>query len=160
MATKKAKTTEATTAAAGASDKSAAPKADKKPRREKLKAEKRKQARADGPAVSRIQGVRISARKVRVLADIVRGRPVDYALTLLAFQQRAGAPILRKAIDAAVANADLRKMDLDSLIIADIQIDKAGTLRRFLPRAHGRATPIRKQLAHVTVKLAAKSKKG
>lgn len=157
MATKKAKTTEDKSAAPAAS---AAPKTDKKPKREKAKADRRKQARADGPAVSRIQGVRISARKVRILADIVRGKPVDYALTLLAFQQRAGAPLLRKAIDAAVANADRRKMDLDSLVVADVQIDKAGVMRRFLPRAHGRATPIRKQLAHVTVKLAEKSKKG
>ena len=127
----------------------------KKPKREKMKADARKQARADGPAVARMQGVRISARKVRVLADAVRGMPVEQALTMLAFQQRAGAPLLKKVLDSAVANADQRKMDLDSLVIADVQIDKAGVMRRHLPRAHGRATPIRKQLAHITVKLAA-----
>jgi large subunit ribosomal protein L22 len=159
MAAKKtpAKAAEAAAPAAAAAPKA---KADKKPKREKVKAERRKAARADGPAVSSIRGVRISARKVRILADLVRGKPVDFALTMLAFQQRAGAPLVRKAIDAAVANADLRKMDLDNLIVADVQIDKAGVLRRFLPRAHGRATPIRKQLAHITVKLAEKSKKG
>jgi large subunit ribosomal protein L22 len=127
----------------------------KKPKREKAKAEARKQARKDGPATARMQGVRISARKVRVLADVVRGMPVEEALTVLAFQQRAGAPVLKKALDSAVANADLRKLDLDSLVVADVQIDKAGVMRRHLPRAHGRATPIRKQLAHITVKLAA-----
>jgi large subunit ribosomal protein L22 len=129
-------------------------KGTKKPKREKVKAAARKQKRADGPAVASVREQRISARKVRVLADIVRGKPVDYALTLLAFQQRAGAPLLKKAIDSAVANADFRKMDLDRLVVADVQIDKAGVMRRFLPRAHGRATPIRKQLAHITVKLA------
>jgi large subunit ribosomal protein L22 len=129
---------------------------NKKPKREKAKAEARKKARAEGPATSHIQGTRISARKVRVLADLVRGKRVDWALTMLAFQPRAGAPLLRKAIDSAVANADTRKMDLDSLVIVDVQIDKAGTMRRYLPRAHGRATPIRKQLAHIHVKLAEK----
>ncbi|MFN9953102.1 MAG: 50S ribosomal protein L22, partial [bacterium] len=71
----------------------------KKPKREKAKAEARKQAKKDGPATARLQSTRISARKVRVLADIVRGMPVGDALTVLAFQQRAGAPILRKALD-------------------------------------------------------------
>ena len=127
---------------------------EKKPKREKAKAAARKAARKDGPAVAHITGIRISARKVRVLADMVRGMKVDAALTTLAFQQRAGAPMVKKAIDSAVANADHRKMDLDQLIVADVQIDKAGILRRYLPRAHGRATPIRQQLSPIHVKLA------
>jgi large subunit ribosomal protein L22 len=127
----------------------------KKPKREKAKAEARKAAKKDGPVTARLAAVRISARKVRVLADVVRGMPVEEALTVLAFQQRAGAPVLKKALDSAVANADQKKLDLDSLVVADVQIDKAGVMRRHLPRAHGRATPIRKQLAHITVKLAA-----
>jgi|JI91814BRNA_FD_contig_41_5022226_length_640_multi_2_in_0_out_0_2 large subunit ribosomal protein L22 len=126
----------------------------KKPKREKQKAELRKQARLDGPATASMTSVRISARKARVLADVVRGMPVEQALTVLAFQQRAGAPLLKKVLDSAVANADQRKMDLDTLIVADVQIDKAGMLKRFLPRAHGRATPFKKQLSHITVKLA------
>jgi large subunit ribosomal protein L22 len=126
----------------------------KTPKREKAKADARKQARTSGPAVARMQGVRISARKVRVLADAVRGMPVEQALTMLAFQPRAGAPLLKKALDSAVANADQRKMDLDTLVVADIQVDKAGMLKRYLPRAHGRATPFKKQLSHITVKLA------
>ncbi len=156
MAAKKTPAPKAEAAAPAA----AKPAVSKPPKREKAKALARKQARAEGPATARVNEQRISARKVRVLADIVRGKSVDYALTLLAFQQRAGAPLLKKAIDSAVANADFRKMDLDNLIVADVQIDKAGVMRRFLPRAHGRATPIRKQLAHITVKLAEKSKKG
>ncbi|MCC7071494.1 MAG: 50S ribosomal protein L22 [Deltaproteobacteria bacterium] len=131
--------------------------ATKKPKREKAKADARKAARKAGPAQAHVKSVRISARKVRVLADQIRGKSVDFALTFLAFQQRAGAPILKKAIDSAVANADQKKMDLDTLVIADVQIDKAGMMRRFLPRAHGRATPFKKQLAHVHVRLAEKN---
>jgi large subunit ribosomal protein L22 len=127
----------------------------KKPKREKLKAEARKAARTEGPAVAHLTGVRISARKVRVLADLIRGLPVDQALTKLAFQRRAGAPILRKVIDSAVANADFRKLDLDTLVVLDVQINKGAIMRRYLPRAHGRATPIRKQTAHIHVKLGA-----
>jgi large subunit ribosomal protein L22 len=122
-------------------------------RREKAKAESRKKARVEGPAQAHLQAVRISARKMRILADIIRGKSVDEALTLLAFQRRAGAPVLRKVLDSAVANADKKKMDVDKLVVADVQIDKAGVMRRYLPRAHGRATPIRKQLSHVNVKL-------
>ncbi len=131
------------------------PKGDqpKKPKREKMKAEARKAARKEGPATSHLEGVRISARKVRVLADMIRGKRVDEALTQLAFQRRAGAPILRKALDSAVANADQKKMDLDQLVVKDVQIDKGAIMRRFMPRAHGRATPIRKQTAHITIKL-------
>ena len=125
-------------------------------RREAKKAEARKKARAEGPAKANLKATRISARKVRVLADVVRGMSVEQALTTLAFQQRAGAPILKKVIDSAVANADQRKLDLDKLVIVDVQIDKAGVMRRYLPRAHGRATPIRKQLAHIHVSLAEK----
>ena len=110
-------------------------KAAKKPKREKAKAIARKQARADGPAQAHASGIRISARKARILADEIRGKSVDFALTFLAFQQRAGAPILRKALDSAVANADQKKMDLDKLVIVDVQVDKAGMLKRFLPRA-------------------------
>lgn len=123
-------------------------------RKQQLRAESRKKARAEGPATAHLEATRISARKVRVLADLVRGMPVEQALTTLAFQPRAGAPILKKVIDSAVANADQRKMDIDKLYVADVQIDKAGVMRRYLPRAHGRATPIRKQLSHIHVALA------
>jgi large subunit ribosomal protein L22 len=125
----------------------------KKPKKDRARADARKAARAEGPAVSEMRGVRISAQKARVLADMIRGKRVDEALTALAFQRRAGAPLLRKALDSAVANADQKKMDLDQLVVMDVQVDKGAIMRRFMPRAHGRATPIRKQTAHITVKL-------
>lgn len=122
--------------------------------REKKKAEARKQKRAEGPARAEFRGLRMSARKAQVVADTVRGKSVDEALTTLAFQKRKAAGPLRKVLDAAVANADQRGLDLDKLVIVDLQVDKGPMMRRYLPRAHGRATRIRKQTSHLKVQLA------
>lgn len=121
--------------------------------REKKKAEARAQAKKDGPARAQLRGLRMSARKVRVIADLIRNKPVEEALTVLAFQQRAAAPALKKVLDSAIANADQRGMDLDRLVVSDVQIDKGPNLRRFMPRAHGRAYRIRKQTSHIRVAL-------
>lgn len=121
--------------------------------REKKKAEARKLKRSEGPARAEQRGLRMSARKARVLADMVRGKAVDDALTSLAFQVRRASKSLRKAIDSAVANADQRGLDLDKLVISEVKIDKGPLMRRFMPRAHGRAYRIRKQTSHITVQL-------
>jgi large subunit ribosomal protein L22 len=121
--------------------------------REKEKAERRKAARKSGPAIAELREQRMSARKARVMADLIRGLPVEEAATLLAFQRRRAAGALRKALDSAVANADQRKMDVDRLVIAAVRIDKGAIMRRYLPRAHGRASPIRKQTAHIRIEL-------
>jgi len=121
--------------------------------REKAKAERRKAAKKAGPATARLNDVRMSARKTRVLADVIRGMSVDQAATTLAFQRRASALPLRKALDSAVANADQRKLDVDKLVIQDVMIDKGPIMRRYMPRAHGRATRIRKQTMHITIQL-------
>lgn len=121
--------------------------------REKQKAEARAQAKKDGPARAQLRGLRMSARKVQVLADLIRNKPVEEALTTLAFQQRAGAPHLKKVLDSAIANADQRGMDLDRLVVSDVQVDKGPNMRRFMPRAHGRATRILKKTSHIRVAL-------
>jgi large subunit ribosomal protein L22 len=121
--------------------------------REKEKAERRKLARKEGPATARLNDVRMSARKTRVLADVIRGMSVDLAATTLAFQRRAAALPLRKALDSAVANADQRKLDVDKLVVKDVLIDKGPIQRRYMPRSHGRATRIRKQTMHITIQL-------
>lgn len=126
--------------------------------REKKKAEARKAAKKAGPAVAEFKDHRMSARKARVVADMIRGKPVDEAATLLAFQQKAAAGPLRKCLDSAVANADQRQMDIDDLVVTDIQIDKGPLMRRFMPRAHGRAYRIRKQTAHIKIALSEQSK--
>jgi large subunit ribosomal protein L22 len=88
--------------------------------REKKKAESRKQVCVEGPVQAQSCGLRMSARKARVLANLVRGRSVDDALTMLAFQPRRAAGPLRKAIDSAVANADQRGLDLDNFVISNV----------------------------------------
>lgn len=122
-------------------------------KKEKAKAEARKAARKEGPAAAELRGERMSARKIRVLANIIRGMSAAEALTTLAFQRRGAAAPLRKLLEAAVANAEQRKMNLDNLVVSGLQVNKGPIAYRFMPRAHGRATRIRKQTAHIEVKL-------
>jgi large subunit ribosomal protein L22 len=121
--------------------------------REKKKAEARKAARAEAAPKATHKGARMSARKARAMADLIRGKSVDAAASALAFQQRSAAGPLRKVLDAAVANADERDLDIDKLVVSDVQIDKGPIMRRFMPRAQGRATRIRKQTSHIRVEL-------
>jgi large subunit ribosomal protein L22 len=99
----------------------------------------------------------ISATKARAVADLVRGKPVEQALEILAFESRRAAPLLRKVIRSALANAsnDL-DVNLSRLVVVDARID-GGPLRqgrtRWRPRAMGRAFPIRKRTSHISVKL-------
>ena len=121
--------------------------------REKKKALARKEARAAGGASARLRGYRMSSRKARVMADLIRGKTVESAISILTFQQRKAALPIRKLLDSAVANAESRNMDLDKLIVASVVVDKGPVMKRWLPRAHGRATPLKKQTSHVTVEL-------
>jgi large subunit ribosomal protein L22 len=96
--------------------------------------------------------VRISPRKVRRVMDQVRGKKVDEALQMLSFAPQRGARILKKVILSAVANAEQNAgLDVDSLFIKSVFADEGPTLRRFRPRALGRATRIRKRTSHLTV---------
>jgi len=96
--------------------------------------------------------VRISPRKVRLIMDQIRGRRVEEVLNLLSFSPQKGAFFLRKLINSAVANAGQNKgVDVDNLYIKEIYADEGPTLKRFSPRAMGRATSIRKRSSHLTV---------
>jgi large subunit ribosomal protein L22 len=96
--------------------------------------------------------MRISPRKVRLLMKEIKGKKVEEALNLLAFAPQRGAPILRKLINSAVANASqYPDIDVDNLFIKHIFADEGTTLKRFRPRAMGRATRIRKRSSHLTV---------
>jgi len=98
--------------------------------------------------------VRISPRKVRPVMDQVRGKRVDEALNLLAFAPQKGAYLLRKVVQSAVANAEQNtNLDVDTLYIKRVYADEGPTLKRFRPRAMGRATRIRKRSSHLTVVL-------
>ena len=89
--------------------------------------------------------VRISPQKIRLVMAQVRGKKVEEALNLLSFAPQRGARILKKLINSAVANAqENADMDVDSLYIAKLYADEGPTLKRWRPRAQGRATRIRK----------------
>jgi large subunit ribosomal protein L22 len=99
--------------------------------------------------------LRISPRKVRLVADIVRGKRVADALTILRFTPKKGARLVHKTLQSAVANAEnTNSMDMDSLVISKIVVDEGPMLKRWRPRAMGRANRILKRTSHVTVVLA------
>ena len=96
--------------------------------------------------------VRMSPRKVRLVVDLVRGRPVNEALSLLRFMPQAAAVEVAKVVKSAVANAEQNNhMSAEDLFISRITADEGPTMKRFRPRAHGRASPILKRSTHITV---------
>ncbi len=99
-----------------------------------------------------VRGVRLSAQKGRLVADLVRGKPVDKALNILTYTQKRAALIIKKALESAIANAEHNQgADIDELRVTRICVEKSSTLRRFGARAKGRGTRICKQTSHVFV---------
>ena len=96
--------------------------------------------------------IRISPQKARLVADVVRGMDAGQALTTLRFMPKKGAAIIRKVLESAVANADQTDtIDVDKLYVKEILVDGGPMLKRFRPRAQGRATRILKRSSHITV---------
>ncbi len=94
----------------------------------------------------------ISPRKVRPVVDLVRGKSVDEALTILKFTQKHAAKVVAKVIKSAAANAENNyQLSQADLKITDIFADKARTLKRYRPRARGQVSPILKRSSHITV---------
>ena len=99
-----------------------------------------------------LKGVRLSAQKGRIVADAIRGLPVDKALDILAFSPKKGARIIKKVLESAIANAEHNDgADVDELKVKTIYVDKADNLRRFTARAKGRGNVILKQTCHIHV---------
>jgi large subunit ribosomal protein L22 len=99
-----------------------------------------------------LRGVRLSAQKGRLVADLIRGKPVDQAMSALAFMPKKGAGIIRKVLESAIANAEHNDgADIDELKVKTIYIDKAETLKRTSARAKGRGNVIGKQSCHIHV---------
>jgi large subunit ribosomal protein L22 len=99
-----------------------------------------------------LRGVRLSAQKGRLVADQIRGLPVDQALNILNFSPKKGAVIIRKVLLSAIANAEHNDgADVDELKVKTILVDKATNLRRFTARAKGRGNVILKQTCHIHV---------
>lgn len=103
---------------------------------------------------------RISPRKARMIANLVRGKNAAEALQVLQYVTKAGAPVLKKIIESAIANAKVSKpdQDVDDLFISKATVDKGPNrnLRRWRPRAMGRATPIVKGVSHIVIELDAR----
>ncbi len=99
-----------------------------------------------------LRGVRLSAQKGRLVADQIRGLPVERALNVLAFSPKKGAVIIKKVLESAIANAEHNDgADVDELKVKTIYVDKAASLRRFTARAKGRGNTILKQTCHIHV---------
>ncbi len=108
-------------------------------------------------AVSR--HLRIAPRKARLVVDLIRGKNVGEALQILDFVPKKGARLVAKTLKSVIANAESRqRVDVDRLYVSRVMVDGGTTLKRFLPRAHGRATPIRKRTSHVTIVVDERSK--
>lgn len=94
--------------------------------------------------------LRMSPRKVRLVADLVRKMPVDKAINQLRFANKLAAEPLKKLIESGIANADnLYGINRDNLLVKSVMVDEGQTLKRWMPRAHGRATTIRKRSCHI-----------
>ena len=103
---------------------------------------------------AKLRYLRVSARKTRLVVDLVRGKGVGEAINILTFTRRAASEPVRKLIESAIANAEAKNADVDRLYVDTITVDEGPTLRRFRPRAMGRATRINKRTSHVTCVLA------
>ena len=99
-----------------------------------------------------LRGIRISPQKVRLVVDVVRGKPVDMALAILRNMPQKAAMEVARTIKSAAANAENNlKMSPEDLVVKTIYADEGPVLKRFSPRARGRANVIRKRSSHITV---------
>ena len=101
---------------------------------------------------AKLRFVRVSPRKARLVADLIRGKGSEEAMNILTFTKKAAAKILIKLLKSAIANATQKKtIDIDRLYVKKIAVDQGPTMKRFQPRAMGRATTIRKRSSHITI---------
>lgn len=103
------------------------------------------------------KSVRIAPRKVRLVIDLIRGKDVHEAIAILKHTQRSASPVVVKLLNSAIANAEHNyEMDTDNLVVSEAYVNEGVTLKRFRPRAQGRASGINKRTSHITVVLTEK----
>jgi large subunit ribosomal protein L22 len=101
-----------------------------------------------------LRRVRVGTQKARLVADEIRGKDVNEAIKILSFMPKKSAEFMKKLVESAIANAEQKKViDLDNLYVKTIYVDEAGDIKRFRPRAQGRAFMIRKKSSHISVVL-------
>lgn len=104
---------------------------------------------------AKLRGARISAQKARLVADQVRGKPVEEALNTLEFSTKKAAHLVRKVLNSAIANAENNEgADIDDLRVSTIFVDEGLTMKRMRARAKGRGDRILKRTCHITVMVA------
>ena len=104
---------------------------------------------------AKLRYAHLSAQKGRLIADQIRGLPVEKALDVLAFSKKKGAGLVKKVLDSAIANAENNEgADIDELKVSAVFVDEGPTMKRIRARAKGRATRILKRTSHITVTVA------
>jgi len=104
---------------------------------------------------AKLMNARLSAQKARLVADQIRGMPVERALDILRFSSKKGARIVKKVLESAIANAEHNEgSDVDDLKVTTVFVDEGPSMKRVQPRAKGRANRIVKRTCHITVKVA------
>jgi large subunit ribosomal protein L22 len=103
---------------------------------------------------SYLKAARVAPRKARLVVNLIRGKHVQDALDTLRFLNKRAAPIVAKMISSAIANAKNTSMvDVDNLVVGKASVDGGPMFKRYIPRAQGRATPVRKKTSHITIEL-------
>ena len=96
--------------------------------------------------------VRIAPRKVRLVVDLIRGKQIGEAVAILRHTPKAASPVVEKVLKSAVANAEHNyDLDVNNLVISEVFVDEGPTMKRFRPRAQGRASAINKRTSHITI---------
>jgi large subunit ribosomal protein L22 len=99
-----------------------------------------------------LRGARLSAQKGRLVADLIRGKPVDQAINILAFTPKKGAGIIKKVLESAIANAEHNDgADIDTLKVKTIYVERGMFMKRFHARAKGRGNRVTKQTCHIFI---------
>ena len=102
--------------------------------------------------VAKAKMMRISPTKVRLVGELIKKKNVNEAMGILLYTPKKGAVILKKLLDSAIGNARQKKyVDVDNLFVKNVLVDGGPAMKRFLPRAMGRATKLRKQISHITL---------
>ena len=112
----------------------------------------RNEEKREHRAHATVKYVRISSRKVRIVINLIRGKKVDEALAILRFTPKSASPVVEKLLNSAIANAEHNMgLSRDPLYVAEIFANQGPSLKRFMPRAKGSASPILKRTSHITV---------
>ena len=106
-------------------------------------------------AIAKVRNLRGSARKARLILDLIRGKSVPEAQQILQFTNKRVASNVAKLLNSAIANATVKegKADIDNMIISQVYADDGPIMKRYRPRAHGRATVVRRRTCHITLEI-------